>query len=100
MILTRVRRGLFNNDDIAILNSKLAVTIPDLNPDEQVVIVKQNATWHTINRIQINKFATAHNCDVIFFLAKHLCTKKDSSQIVDDTNLLTVQDGERTCIGL
>ncbi len=39
-MLTRVRRSLLNNDNVAILNSKVAVTIPILNPDEQVVIVQ------------------------------------------------------------
>lgn len=41
---TRVRRGLLNNNDVAILNSKVAVTVPILNPDEQMVIVQYNAT--------------------------------------------------------
>ncbi len=50
-MLTRARRGFLNNDNVAILNSKVAVTIPILNPDEQVVIVQRNATRHTINRI-------------------------------------------------
>ncbi len=64
-----------------------------------MVIVQQNATRHTINWIQIKRFAKAHNCDIIFFPAEHSRTKKDSGQTVDDTNLLTVQDGEKTCIG-
>ncbi len=38
-MLMRGRRDLFNNDDVAILNSEKAVTIPILNPDEQAVIV-------------------------------------------------------------
>ncbi len=38
-MLTRVRRGLLNNDNIVILNNKVAVTIPILNLDEQVIIV-------------------------------------------------------------
>ncbi len=97
-MLIRARRGLLNNDDVAILNSKVAVTIPILNPDEQVVIVQQNATRHTINRIQIKRFAKAHNRDVILFLVENFCTKKDGGQIVDDTDLLTIQDGEG-CIG-
>ncbi len=33
-ILTRARRDLLNNDDVVILNNKVAVTIPILNPDE------------------------------------------------------------------
>ncbi len=98
-MLTRARRGLLNNDDVTILNSKVAVTIPILNPDEQVVIVQQNATQYTINRIQIKRFVKAHNRNVIFFPAEHSHTKKNGGQIVDDTDLLTVQDGERTCIG-
>lgn len=38
-MLTQVKRGLFKNNDVAILTSKVAVTIPILNPDEQVVII-------------------------------------------------------------
>ncbi len=98
-MLTRIRRGLLNHDNVAILNSKVAVIIPILNPDEQVVIVQQNATWHTINRIQIKLFAKAHNRDIILFLAEHSHTKKDGSQIVDNKNLLPVLDGKGTCIG-
>ncbi len=33
-MLTRARKGLLNNDNIAILNSKIVVMIPILNPDE------------------------------------------------------------------
>ncbi len=98
-MLTRARRGLLNNDDVAILNSKVAVTILILNPDEQVVIVQRNATRYTINWIQIKRFAKAHNRDVIIFPSEHSRTKKDGGQIVDDTDLLTIQNGEGTCIG-
>ncbi len=38
-MLTRARRGLLNNDNVAILNNKVVVTIPILNPDEQMVII-------------------------------------------------------------
>ncbi len=38
-MLIRARRGLLNKDNVAILNSKVEVMIPILNPDEQVVIV-------------------------------------------------------------
>ncbi len=78
-MLTRARRGLLNNDDIVILNSKVAVTIPILNLGEQVVIVQQNTIRHTINRIQIKRFAKAHNRDVILFPTEHSRTKKDGS---------------------
>ncbi len=33
-MLTRARRGLLNKDNIAIVNNKVAVTIPILNADE------------------------------------------------------------------
>lgn len=48
-MLTRAIRGLLNNDNVALLNSKVAVTISMLIPYKQVVIVQQNATRHTIN---------------------------------------------------
>ncbi len=43
-MLRRARRGLLDNNDVAILYSKVVVMIPILNPDEQVVIVQRNAT--------------------------------------------------------
>lgn len=38
-MLTRARKGLFNDNNITILNNKVVVTIFILNLDEQVVIV-------------------------------------------------------------
>ncbi len=38
-MLTRARKGLLNVDNITILNSKVAVTIPILNPNKHVVMV-------------------------------------------------------------
>lgn len=43
-MLIRARKGLPNNNNIAIFKNKIIVSIPILNPNEQVVIVKQNAT--------------------------------------------------------
>ncbi len=48
-MLTKARKSLLNVDDVTILNSKVAVTIPILNPNELVVMVQQNAIQHTIN---------------------------------------------------
>ena len=95
----QARKNLFNNNNIVILNSKVIVMIPILNPDKQVVIVQQNATQHIINRIQIKWFAKTNNRNVILFPIEHMYTKKDGGQIVDNTNLLTVQDGEKIYIG-
>ena len=38
-MLTRVRKSLLNIDNVIILNSKIAVTIFILNPNEHVVMV-------------------------------------------------------------
>lgn len=48
-MLRKVRKSLLNNDNIAILNNKVAVTIPIHNINEQVVIVQQNIIQYTIN---------------------------------------------------
>lgn len=45
----RTRKGLFNNDNVTILNIKVAAIIPIHNVDKQIIIVKQNAIQHTIN---------------------------------------------------
>ncbi len=98
-MMTKARKDLFNIDNVTIVNSKIVVTILILNLDKQDVIVQQNAIWHTINRIQIKRFAKVHNRNIIIFSTEYLRTKKDGSQIVDNTNLLNVQDGKETCIG-
>ena len=82
MIFTRARKGLLNDNDLAILNSKVLVIIPIFNPDEQVVIVQQNASWHTINWIQIKRFAKDNNHNIIFFLVEHLRTKKTAAKLL------------------
>lgn len=97
-MLTRARRGLLDNNDVAVLNNKVASSLPIHSPDENVVIVQQNATRHTINRLQIRRFAKTNNRDVILFPAQHTRTKKDGGQIVEDADLLTIQDGEGMCI--
>lgn len=93
-MLTRARRDLLNNNKIAIQNGKVVVMIPILNLDEQVIIVWRNATQYTINRIQIKQFAKAKNRNVILSLVEHLYTKEDGDQIVDDSDFLTIPDGE------
>ena len=68
-MLRRAKKGLFNNNNVAILNNKIEAIIPIYNADEQVVIVQQNTTQYTINQIQIRRFAKANNCNVILFPA-------------------------------
>lgn len=43
-MLTRARKDLFNNNNVAILNNKVALTIPIYKLDENIVIVQQNIT--------------------------------------------------------
>ena len=95
----RAKRGLLNNDNVAIFNNKIVVTIHIVNLNEQVVMVQQNTTRHTINWMQIKRFAQAHNRNVILFPIEHSHIKKNSGQIVEDIDLLTIQDGEGICIG-
>lgn len=97
-ILRRVKKSFLNNNNIAILNNKVAATISIHNTDEQVIIVQQNTIQYTINQIQIRQFAKTNNCNVILFFIQHSCTKKDKGQIVDNTDLLTEQDDEGICI--
>lgn len=42
--------------------------------------------------MQIRRFAKANNRNIILFLEEHCRTKKNGGQIVNNTNLLTVQD--------
>lgn len=75
-MLTRTRKSLLNNNDVTILNNKVVLTLPIHNPEENVVIVQRNVTRHTINQLQIWRFAEANNHNVIFFPAQYLQTKK------------------------
>lgn len=43
-MLIKIRKSFFNNNNIAILNNKIVVTISILNLNKQVVIVQQNTT--------------------------------------------------------
>lgn len=97
-MLIKARKSLFNDNNVAILNSKIAITIPILNPNKQVVIIQQNTTRHKINWIQIKRFAKTNNRNIILFPTKHLYTKKNGNQIVNDIDLLTVEDNKKTCI--
>lgn len=98
-MLTKARKNLLNNNNVAIFNNKVVVTILIPNPDKQIVIVQQNATRHTIHWIQIIRFAKGINCNVIFFLTEDLHIKRNNGQIVDNTNLLTIENGEEIYIG-
>lgn len=98
-IFTKARKGFLNNNDITIVNNKVISILPIYKPEKNIVIVQQNIIWYTINWLQIQRFAKANNCDVILFPAQHSWMKRDSGEIVDDTDLLTVQDSKKTCIG-
>lgn len=41
-MLTRAKKGLFNNNNVAILNNKVVSILPIYKPKENVVIVQQN----------------------------------------------------------
>ena len=98
-LLTRARKGLLNNDDVDILNSRIASSIPIDDVNKNVVIIQRNATRHIINRLQIKRFAQANGRDVIIFPGQHTRTRKEGGQVVKDRELLTIQDGEGKCIG-
>ena len=38
-MLTRTKKGFFNNNDILLLNNKIAAIIPIWNADEPVVMI-------------------------------------------------------------
>lgn len=42
-MLMKARKSLFSNNNIGSLNNKIVVIVPILNPNEQLVIVQQNA---------------------------------------------------------
>lgn len=76
-MLTRAKRGLLNNNDVAILNNKVVSILLIYKSEENVVIVQQNVTQHTINQYQIHRFAKANNRDIILFSTQYSQTKRD-----------------------
>ena len=98
-MLTKVRTSLLNNGNVAVFNKKVATTMPIQDTLKNAVVMQRNVTRHTIKRLQVQCFAKANNRDIILFFAQHSRIKKDDAQIVDDTKLLTVQDGDGSCIG-
>lgn len=49
VMLIRVKKNLFNIDNIIILNSKFALILYIYNLNKNIVIVQQNITQYTIN---------------------------------------------------
>lgn len=49
VMLIRVKKNLFNIDNIIILNSKFALILYIYNLNKNIIIVQQNITQYTIN---------------------------------------------------
>lgn len=48
-MLTKTRKVLLNNNNVTILNNKVASTIPIYNPNKNIIIVQQNEIQYMIN---------------------------------------------------
>lgn len=81
---------MLNNNDVDILNSRVASSIPINKNNKNIVIVQQNAIRDIINKLQIKYFIQANKQDIILFLDKHFQTRKKGSQIVKGRKLLTI----------
>lgn len=48
-MFTKIRKNLLNNNNIAILNNKIIVTIFVGNISKHILVLQQNAIWYIIN---------------------------------------------------
>ena len=70
-MLTKAKRGLLNNGDVAVFNNKVAITMPIQDTYKNVVVVQQNVINYIINRRQVQHFTKTNNRDRILFLVQH-----------------------------
>ena len=79
-------------DDLALLNSKVATSLlnPELN--DATMIVKLNALRHHINYIQMEHFAHSQSQKIYIFPAQHSRTASTSSSPLHIEDLLQQAD--------
>ena len=89
-LLIRAKRGLLNNNNVDILNNRIACSISTNNINKNFVIIQQNKTRLIINRLQMKRFAQANRQNVILFSGHHSQTIKKGGLVVKDRGLLTI----------
>lgn len=67
-LLTRARKSYLNNNNVYVINRNIAIIIPITKLDTYIVIIQQDATKHTINRLQMKRFTEANAHNIILFL--------------------------------
>ena len=89
-MLTIARTSLINNNNVAVIINKVAITMPIYNRYENIVIIQRNAIRSTITKLQVECFAKANNQDIILFLVHYFRIKGDGGLIIENTKLLTI----------
>ena len=91
-LLRRARTATLTEDDLALLNSKVATSLlnPELN--DATMIVKLNALRHHINYIQMEHFAHSRSQKIYIFPAQHSRTASTSSSPLRIEDLLQQAD--------
>ena len=91
-LLRRARTATLTEDDLALLNSKVATSLlnPELN--DATTIVKLNALRHHINYIQMEHFAHSRSQKIYIFPAQHSRTASTSSSPLRIEDLLQQAD--------
>ncbi len=92
-LLQRACTGGLTQEDINLLNSKIAKELPTSNDLFSVIVVKSNPKRHLINRHQIYKFAKEKSQDVYIFPVSHTRSKTRNENLVTSEKLFQVQDG-------
>ena len=60
-MLTIAKISLINNNNVAVVINKVAITMPIYNRYGNIVIIQRNAIRYTINKLQVEYFAKANN---------------------------------------
>lgn len=72
--LSRARKGAVTDADIALLNQRVIGVLPPPTGLSSVCINRRNDHGHSINRLQIVRFAEDRGQDIYVFPAKHART--------------------------
>jgi PIF1-like helicase/Helitron helicase-like domain at N-terminus len=95
-LLRRARNGSITQGDVDVLNTRVVSQLNSLPEEMTTCIVRKNKLRHTINRIQIERFARSQGQKIFVFPARHTRRKKRKGQKVRDLTideLLELQDG-------
>ena len=92
-LLKRARTACLTQENVNLLNSKVAEELPTNNDLSSVVVVQTNTKRHLINQYQIYVMAREKSQNVYIFPESHTRSKIRGGNLVSGKKLFQVQDG-------